>query len=193
MPTVATPHHQVGDPETHLPDTGPNLSPESSQSVHLPSQSPSLSNGNLGSVNRHSMLPPPPPPPPTPPHPNYQSQQVLHPACAPTTDQTVVHLTALTQNLIATYAHMVQSQTEDNRVKLEFKKRREIREEEDSRLRRELDKRREEREVSQWESTREREAVKQKADLATQLLSNPDLDPTIKQAAGDYLKQLFTY
>lgn len=108
-------------------------------------------------------------------------------------EQTVAHLSALTQNLIATYAHMVQTQSEDSRLKLEYMKRREEREEEDSRLKREADKRREEREAAEWESTKEREKIKQKADLATQLLSNSDLEASVKQAAGEYLKQLFAF
>ena len=88
---------------------------------------------------------------------------------------------------------MVQVQSEDSRAKLDLMKRREEREDEDSRLKRDMDKRREEREVAEWESTKEREKIKQKADLATQLLSNPNLEPSVKQAAGDYLKQLFTF
>jgi len=140
-------------------------------------------------VNRHSMLTP------NPPHqPNFQPAPTsLQPPNQSAVDHTVAHLSALTQNLIATYAHMVQAQSEDGRVKLDLMKRREEREEEDSRLKREMDKRREEREVAEWESTKEREKIKQKADLATQLLSNPNLEPSVKQAAGDYLKQLFTF
>ena len=108
-------------------------------------------------------------------------------------EQTVAHLTGLTQSLIATYAHMVQSQSEDSRSKLEFMKRRDEREQEDSRIRREMDKRKEEREVVELERTREREKIKQKSDLATELLSNPNVDTGVKEAAADFLKKLFQY
>jgi hypothetical protein len=108
-------------------------------------------------------------------------------------EQTVAHLTGLTQSLIGSYAHMVQSQSEDRRAKLEFMKRRDEREQEDSRLRREMDKRREEREVVELERAREREKIKQKSDLATELLSNPNVDAGVKEAAADFLKKLFQY
>jgi hypothetical protein len=108
-------------------------------------------------------------------------------------DQTVAHLTGLTQSLIASYAHMVQSQSEDSRAKLEFMKRRDEREQEDSRLRREMDKRREEREIIDLERTRERENIKQKSGIATELLSNPNVDAGVKEAAADFLKKLFQY
>lgn len=108
-------------------------------------------------------------------------------------EQTVAHLTGLTQSLIATYAHMVQSQSEDSRAKLEFMKRRDEREQEDSRIRREMDKRKEEREIVELERTREREKIKQKSDLATELLSKPNIDAGVKEAAADFLKNLFQY
>jgi len=111
----------------------------------------------------------------------------------PGIEQTVAHLTGLTQTLIATYAHMVQSQSEDSRAKLEFMKRREEREQEDSRIRRDMDKRKEEREIGELERTREREKIKQKSDLATDLLSNPSVDAGVKEAAADFLKKLFQY
>lgn len=108
-------------------------------------------------------------------------------------EQTVVHLTGLTQTLIASYAHMVQSQSEDSRTKLEFLKRREEREQEDSRLRREMEKRKEDRDVVELEMVREREKFKQKSQLATELLSNPNVDVGVKEAAADFLKKLFQY
>lgn len=108
-------------------------------------------------------------------------------------EQTVAHLTGLTQTLIATYAHTVQSQSEDSRAKLEFMKRRDEREQEDSRLRREMEKRKEEREIVELEIAREREKFKQKSDLATELLSNPNVDVGVKEVAAEFLKKLFQY
>lgn len=106
-------------------------------------------------------------------------------------EQTVTHLTGLTQTLIASYAHMVQSHSEDSRTKLEFMKRRDEREQEDSRLRREMEKRKEERETVELEMAREREKFKQKTQLATELLSNPNVDAGVREAATDFLKKLF--
>ena len=108
-------------------------------------------------------------------------------------EQTLTHLTGLTQSLIASYAHMVQSHSEDRRAKLELMKRKDEREQEDSRIRREMDKRREEREVVELERAREREKIKQRSDLATELLSNPNVDSGVKEAAADFLKKLFQY
>ena len=105
----------------------------------------------------------------------------------------MVHLTGLTQNLIASYAHMVQSQSEDSRAKLEFMKKKDEREQEDSRLRREMDRRKEEREIVELERMREREKIKQKSDLATELLSKPNVDAGVREAAADFLKKLFQY
>lgn len=110
-----------------------------------------------------------------------------------TIEQTVAHLTGLTQTLIASYAHMVQSQSEDSRAKLEFMKRRDEREQEDTRLRRETEKRREEREVVELEMARERENFKQKSQLATEILSNPSIDTEVKVSASEFLKKLFQY
>jgi hypothetical protein len=33
--------------------------------------------------------------------------------------------------------------------------------------------------------------MKQKSELATEILSNPNVDQSVKAAAGDYLKKLF--
>jgi len=88
---------------------------------------------------------------------------------------------------------MVQSHSEDRRAKLELMKRKDEREQEDSRIRREMDKRREEREVVELERAREREKIKQRSDLATELLSNPNVDSGVKEAAADFLKKLFQY
>lgn len=108
-----------------------------------------------------------------------------------TVEQTVSHLTGLTQTLIASYAHMVQSQSQDSRAKLEFMKRRDEREQEDSRLRREMEKRKEDREIAELERAREREDIKQKSGIATELLSTPNLDGEVREAAANFLKKLF--
>jgi hypothetical protein len=48
-----------------------------------------------------------------------------------------------------------------------------------------------ERETAQWEHNKHSADIKQKADRAIELLGNPAVDPSVKQAAGDYLKKLF--
>ena len=67
------------------------------------------------------------------------------------------------------------------------------REQEDSRLRREMEKRKEEREIVELEIAREREKFKQKSELATELLSNPNVDGGVREAAAEFLKKLFQY
>ena len=72
-------------------------------------------------------------------------------------------------------------------------KKRDEREQEDSRLRREMEKRKEEREIVELEVAREREKFKQRSDLATELLSNPNVDTGVKEVAAEFLKKLFQY
>ncbi|KDQ57206.1 hypothetical protein JAAARDRAFT_35812 [Jaapia argillacea MUCL 33604] len=150
-----------------------------------------------------------PPPPNHPPHtPQYITPQAtltngtvngpgLSRASPPTPqpsipEQTVTQLTNLTQTMMTTYVHLLQTQAEDSKLKLEYMKRREIREEEESRQRREVEQRRQEREAAQWEHSKQSELVKQRVTWATELLSNHNVDASVRQAAGDYLKRLFS-
>ncbi|KZT19798.1 hypothetical protein NEOLEDRAFT_1077168 [Neolentinus lepideus HHB14362 ss-1] len=113
------------------------------------------------------------------------------PSSSRSTIPELTQLTALTQTVMTTYVHLLQTQAEDAKLKLEYLKRKETRDEEESRQRREAEQRRQERETAEWEHSRHAEKIKQRTALATELLSNPGVDASVKQAAGDYLKRLF--
>jgi len=105
-------------------------------------------------------------------------------------DQTPVNIT-ITQGMISAYLAFLQTQTQTNKLKLEYLRRREEREEKESTQRRELERLRLERETAQWEHNKQSADMKQKADRAIELLGNPVVDASVKQSAGDYLKKLF--
>ncbi|TFK46132.1 hypothetical protein OE88DRAFT_1638768 [Heliocybe sulcata] len=129
------------------------------------------------------------------PNPQYLVPQMVPPTNAPVSNRSstseLVQLTALTQHIMTTYVHLLQTQAEDAKLKLEYLKRKEARDEEESRQRRETEQRKQEREAAEWEHSRHAEKVKQRTALATDLLSNPTVDASVKQAAADYLKRLF--
>ncbi|EGN99105.1 hypothetical protein SERLA73DRAFT_160636 [Serpula lacrymans var. lacrymans S7.3] len=105
-------------------------------------------------------------------------------------DQPIVNI-AVPQNTISACVQLLQLQSQYSKLKVEYMRRREEREEKDSTLRREMDRLRQEREAAEWEHTKQTASVKQKAQLATELLANPSVDSSVRQAAGDYLKRLF--
>lgn len=112
-------------------------------------------------------------------------------ALQPAADAGLVHVT-LTQGMVSTYLQFLQAQTQTSKLKLEYLRRREEREERESSQRREVERLRLEREAAEWEHSKQAATVKQKADRAIELLGNPIVDASVKQAAGDYLKKLFT-
>ncbi|KAA1467546.1 hypothetical protein DENSPDRAFT_926695 [Dentipellis sp. KUC8613] len=103
----------------------------------------------------------------------------------------VANISAMAQSMVSACMRLLQAQAEDSKARLEYLKRREEREEEEGRLRREIEKKKQEREAADWERSQQNMKVKQKSELATELLSNPGVEATVKQAAGDYLKKLF--
>ncbi|PFH53093.1 hypothetical protein AMATHDRAFT_138384, partial [Amanita thiersii Skay4041] len=106
-------------------------------------------------------------------------------------DQTVVHI-PITQGMLHTYLQFLQVQTQTGKMKLEYMRRREEREERESAQRREVERLKMEREAAEFEHNKQTANTKQKADRAIELLGNPIVDASVKQAAGDYLKKLFT-
>jgi hypothetical protein len=106
-------------------------------------------------------------------------------------DQTPVNI-SVTQGMLTTYLQYLQTQSQTSKLKLEYLRRREEREEKESVQRRELERLRMEREAAQWEHSKQSADAKQKADRAIELLSNPIVDASVKQVAGEYLKKLFT-
>jgi hypothetical protein len=98
---------------------------------------------------------------------------------------------AMAQTLVSACMRLLQAQADDSKMRLEYMRRREEREEADSRLRVEMEKKRQEREAADSERLQQNAKMKQKSELATEILSNPNVDPSVKAAAGDYLKKLF--
>ncbi|KAL0954611.1 hypothetical protein HGRIS_003571 [Hohenbuehelia grisea] len=112
------------------------------------------------------------------------------PAPSATSSDQMVNVT-LTQGMISTYLQFLQVQTQTCKMKLEYMRRREEREERDGSARREIERLRQEREMAEFEHNKQTAKTKQKADRAIEVLGNPNVDPTLRQAASDYLKKLF--
>ncbi|KAK2460903.1 hypothetical protein APHAL10511_007373 [Amanita phalloides] len=122
---------------------------------------------------------------PSHPHPHPSS------ASAPSSsDQTIVNI-PITQSLLHTYLQFLQVQTQTGKMKLEYMRRREEREERESAMRRDIERMKMERETAEFEHNKQTATTKQKMDRAIEVLGNPSVEPGLKQAAGDYLKRLF--
>ncbi|KAI6099706.1 hypothetical protein F5141DRAFT_1066518 [Pisolithus sp. B1] len=96
------------------------------------------------------------------------------------------------QSMLAACLQLLQAQAQHSKLKLEYLRRREEREEKESAARREMERLRLEREKAEWEHNKESVKMKQRAQLATELLNNPVVDGSVRQAAVDYLKKLFS-
>jgi hypothetical protein len=92
---------------------------------------------------------------------------------------------------MAACLQLLQAQAQHSKLKVEYLRRREEREEKESSARREVERIRSEREQAEWEHNKESVTIKQRAQLATDLLGNPVVDGSVRQAAVDYLKKLF--
>ncbi|KAF8824914.1 hypothetical protein HHX47_DHR7000465 [Lentinula edodes] len=106
-------------------------------------------------------------------------------------DQAVVNLT-ITQSMVSSYLQFLQAQTHASKMKLEYMRKREEREERDSQQRRELERLKMERERAEFDHKQSSANTKQKADRAIELLGNDKVDATVKQAASEFLKRLFS-
>lgn len=93
------------------------------------------------------------------------------------------------QNLMAACLQLLQAQVQHSKVKLDYLRRREEREEKESSVRQELERRRFEREQAERENNKE-SGIRQRAQVAMELMSNPIVDASVRQAAVDYLKKL---
>jgi len=76
---------------------------------------------------------------------------------------------------------LLQAQAEDSKMRLEYLRRREEREEAESRMRMDMEKKRQEREAADSERVQQNAKMKQKSELATGILSSLDVDPLSKQ------------
>ncbi|KAJ3995086.1 hypothetical protein F5050DRAFT_1809014 [Lentinula boryana] len=109
---------------------------------------------------------------------------------SPSSDQAVVNLT-ITQSMVSSYIQYLQVQTQTSKMKLEYMRKREEREERDSQQRRELERLKLDREKAEFDHKQSSANTKQKADRAIELLGNDKVDGTVKQAASEFLKRLF--
>ncbi|KAJ3811328.1 hypothetical protein EV368DRAFT_40823 [Lentinula lateritia] len=112
-------------------------------------------------------------------------------ALVSSSDQAVVNLT-ITQSMVSSYLQFLQAQTHTSKMKLEYMRKREEREERDSQQRRELERLKMERERAEFDHKQSSANTKQKADRAIELLGNDKVDATVKQAASEFLKRLFS-
>ncbi|KAJ7056587.1 hypothetical protein C8F01DRAFT_354086 [Mycena amicta] len=151
-------------------------------------------------ISPHQTLRDPPPPvitrhPSPPPAPPVQTP--VPPPVVPLavsgsgSDQSIVNV-PLTQGMITAYLQFLQMQTQTGKQKLEYMRRREEREEKESAYRRETERLRTEREKAEFEHNKQSANIKARADRAIEVLGSPVLDASLKQAAGDYLKKLFS-
>ena len=137
------------------------------------------------------------PSPPQTPSTSAVGQHHLAPYGTPTTpvastsDQIPPNAGAMAQTLVSACMRLLQAQADDSKMRIEYLRRREEREEADSRMRMDMEKKRQEREAADSERMQQNAKMKQKSELATEILSNPNVDPSVKAAAGDYLKKLF--
>jgi len=138
-------------------------------------------------------IPSPPQTPSTAPVGQHHLTSYATPATpiANTTDQLPPNTGAMVQTLVSACMRLLQAQADDSKMRLEYLRRREEREEADSRTRMEMEKKRQEREVADSERLLQNAKMKPKSELATELLSNPNVDSSVKAAASDYLKKLF--
>ncbi|KAF9223489.1 hypothetical protein BS17DRAFT_767339 [Gyrodon lividus] len=113
-----------------------------------------------------------------------------HKPVSPQPEQSPVNL-SIPQSLMTTCLQLLQAQAQHSKLKLDYLRRREEREEKESSARREMERIRSEREQADWEHNKESITIKQRAQLATDLLSNPVVDGSVRQAAVEYLKKLF--
>jgi len=167
------------DPSMDFPEPTPHSRPNGINMIN------NIVPDNSHSVNPHSFKESVPPPSNSPVIPAGSIPNQNRPS-----DPTTLNIT-ITQNMMSSYMQFLQLQTQTSKLKLEYMRRREEREEKDSNQRNELERLRLERETSQWEHNKQSANVKQKADRAIELLANPNVDASVKQAAGDYLKKLF--
>ncbi|KAG1734122.1 hypothetical protein EDB19DRAFT_1728317 [Suillus lakei] len=121
---------------------------------------------------------------------NTPSRAVFPNVPSPSSDASVVNF-ALPQHMMAACLQLLQAQVQHSKLKLEYLRRREEREERDNNGRRDAERARLEREAAEWEHTKETANVKHRAQLATDVLANPVVDGSVRQAAADYLKRLF--
>ncbi|KAF9453431.1 hypothetical protein P691DRAFT_658410 [Macrolepiota fuliginosa MF-IS2] len=151
---------------------------------------PHLTYINPQSLRDNPLVPPSPATVPTGPSSTTAHAAAVGTAAVGPNDPPVVNIT-ITQSMLSTYLQFLQVQTQTGKMKLEYLRRREEREEKESVQRREMERMKLEREAAEFEHSKHSANTKQKADRAIELLSNPSIDASVKHAASEFLKKLF--
>ncbi|TFY76676.1 hypothetical protein EWM64_g7338 [Hericium alpestre] len=201
-PSAPAMHPQSSSGDSHIE---PSLRGETPLPMPGPSQDRAYEQDNttFAPQEPEPMMSPPQTPGPPPAHQPYAAPApfAMAPHTAPpppqpgasiaAVEQTVASMSTMAQTMMSACMRLLQAQAEDSKARLDYLKRREEREVEEGRLRMELEKKRQERENADRERMQQNAKLKQKSDLATEILSNPGVEASVKQAAGDYLKKLF--
>ncbi|KAF8656869.1 hypothetical protein AX16_002415 [Volvariella volvacea WC 439] len=179
--------HPLPSPVHGMNGTSTNANTNYNPTTNGVGASATTTNVNNNTTTNNTLPQPPPPPPPAP------IPQVQAPQMTPTSpsDQPLMNLT-ITQGMVTAYMQFLQVQTQTGKLKMEYLRRKEEREERESAARRDLERMKLEREAAELEHTKHSNALKHKTDRAIELLANPAVDPSVKQAAGDFLKRLFS-
>lgn len=99
---------------------------------------------------------------------------------------------SINANVVNILMQFVQMQSQASKMKLEYLRRRDDREEKESLQRREMQRLKMEREASEFEFKQQTEMHKQKTEKALQILSRSDIDANMKTMLTDYLRKFFS-
>ncbi|KAG6900222.1 hypothetical protein C0993_001291 [Termitomyces sp. T159_Od127] len=124
-------------------------------------------------------------------HQNGSTNPLPTPSIAPSSSDPVAVNFTIPQGMLSAYMQYLQVQTQTGKMKLEYMRRREEREEKESAHRRELERMRLERETADYEHKKQKAVQDETTKRALSLLENPNLEEGIRKAAGEYLKSLF--
>ncbi|KAJ4480048.1 hypothetical protein J3R30DRAFT_3288344 [Lentinula aciculospora] len=181
--TSGAPHDDTDDNDDHGLDFSEPLTVNSASGMSH-DRSSSLAMSFLNPSNMQHA-------PPISPHTSSNLSLSSVPSASPSSsDQAVVNLT-VTQSMVNSYLQFLQVQTQTSKMKLEYMRKREEREERDSQQRRELERLKMDREKAEFDHKQSSANTKQKADRAIELLGNDKVDATVKHAASEFLKRLF--
>ncbi|KAG6854375.1 hypothetical protein C0991_007366 [Blastosporella zonata] len=110
-------------------------------------------------------------------------------SATPSGSEPVVINMTVTQNMLSAYMQYLQAQTQSAKMKLEYMRRRDEREEKEILHRRDLERMRMERESAELDYQRKKVVQDENTNRAMSLVESGNIDA--RKAAGDYLKKLF--
>ncbi|KAG2017863.1 histone acetyltransferase mst2 [Coprinopsis cinerea AmutBmut pab1-1] len=130
---------------------------------------------------------PPPPPHAHPSHPHHPQPQ---PPTNGNQGDTSAMSIPLTPNMVNTLMQYIQVQTQASRLKMEYLRRREEREEKEHKARYEAEQLRLERERFELEKLKTTGMSRLRTEKVFDLVSRTDIDPSLKKTASDYVRRL---